>query len=203
MPQKGSRSIVVGIDFGPGGDKAILEGAKRVAEGQATELHAVHVLDWSKVCDHPATAPFSKEEEFLEQGPRGIRQRVEDIIRSQAIALPGEALWVHARIGETVDVLLQVAVECDADLIVVGSHARPRLARLLGSVSELLVRMATRAVLVARSDEHSMLLIKTERPAPPFSAGKVPACMAEPSIAGECGSVLGTLPAIERRDIDA
>jgi nucleotide-binding universal stress UspA family protein len=190
--QESNRSIVVGVDFGPGGDKAILEGVTRVAEGRATQLHAVHVLDPSNPSDPLVVPALISEALFLEHGPCAIRERVEEIARSEALPLSPEALQVYARIGNTADTLLQVVAECDAELIVVGSHAQPRLERLLGSVSALLVRTAACTVLIARSEGHSMLLLKTERPALPFGAGQE-----------LCSSVLCALPAVERRDVDA
>ncbi|UEP37889.1 universal stress protein [Burkholderia ambifaria] len=49
------------------------------------------------------------------------------------------------------DVLARAAAECDADLIVMGTHGRRGLRRaLLGSVVEALVRIADRPVLVVR-----------------------------------------------------
>lgn len=181
MVPEGSRSVVVGVDFGPGGDQAILEGVKRVAEGQATELHAVYVLDPSEGPTPGAPTGLFSEEKFLEQGPWAIRHRVDEIARSQAATLLPNALQVHARIGKTVDILLQLAADYDADLIVIGSHARRPFHRLLGSVAELLVRTAACNVLVASSKDHSMLLPRTQRPAPSYRPGEVPAARSEPA----------------------
>ncbi|RQS63275.1 universal stress protein [Burkholderia sp. Bp8984] len=54
--------------------------------------------------------------------------------------------------GENVsDVLARAAAECDADLIVMGTHGRRGFRRMfLGSVAESLVRIADRPVLVVR-----------------------------------------------------
>nr|WP_175803124.1 universal stress protein [Burkholderia anthina] len=54
--------------------------------------------------------------------------------------------------GEDVsDVLARAAAECDADLIVMGTHGRRGVRRAwLGSVAESLVRIADRPVLVVR-----------------------------------------------------
>jgi nucleotide-binding universal stress UspA family protein len=179
MSQAPGRSIVVGVDFGPGGDDAIVEGVKRIAEGWATELHGVHVLDPNDVFDHPAMPALFGEEKFLEQAPQVIRQRIEEVARVRAAAVPPQALRIHARIGKTVEVLLQMAADYEADLIVVGTHERRGLERLLGSVSELLVRDATCSVLVARSTDHSRRP-KTERPVPAYRPGEEPSPRAEP-----------------------
>jgi nucleotide-binding universal stress UspA family protein len=181
MFPEGKRAVVVGVDFGPGGDQAILEGVKRVAEGQATELHAVHVFD-PRECPSPAAMPgLFTEKRFLELGPWAIRNRVDEIARSQSATLLPNALQAHARICRTVDILLQLAADYDADLIVIGSHARQPVHRLLGSVAELLVRTAACDVLVASSKDHSMLLPRTQRPAPSYRPGELPAARTGPA----------------------
>lgn len=56
---------------------------------------------------------------------------------------------VVVRVGNPVEVVLAVAEELDADLIVLGTHARRGLGRaLLGSVAESIMRRSRCAVLV-------------------------------------------------------
>lgn len=179
MAQTPKRSIVVGIDFGPGGDDAIAESVKLVAEGWATTLHGVHVLDPTDMFDHPAMPALIMEEQFLELTPQAIRKRIDEVAHSRATPLPPHELQIHARIGETVDVLLQAAADYDADLIVVGTRQRRGFERLSDSVSELLVRNAMCTVLVARPKDHSRLA-KTERPVLPYGPGEEPSPRAEP-----------------------
>jgi nucleotide-binding universal stress UspA family protein len=55
--------------------------------------------------------------------------------------------------GHPDQALPKIAVEVGADLIVVGTHGRTGLARLfLGSVAEMVARLADRSVVVARGD---------------------------------------------------
>jgi nucleotide-binding universal stress UspA family protein len=174
MSQKKARSVVVGVDFSPCGDDAILESVRMVAAGWATELHAVHVLDPSDVIDHPSLPALVTEERVLEQAPGILRERVQKIARVEGLSVPDGALKVHARLGKAADALSQVAADYDADLIVVGTHKRQGLERmLLGSVSELLVRTANCPVLVARPKDHSKRP-RTERPAAPYPNGQAP-----------------------------
>ena len=71
--------------------------------------------------------------------------------------------------------LLDHVERSGADLIVVGSHSRQGVERLLGPVSELLVRTATCSVLVASSKSHSMIFHKAEHSSPSYPRGEVPA----------------------------
>ncbi|WP_244097095.1 universal stress protein [Burkholderia ambifaria] len=80
-----------------------------------------------------ATAISDAETAFRRSGIRGI------------------AKTIDACGADISDVLARAAAECDADLIVMGTHGRRGLRRaLLGSVAESLVRIADRPVLVVR-----------------------------------------------------
>ena len=83
--------------------------------------------------DKAAIAVSDAETAFRLSGVRGIAQTIDAC-------------------GENVsDVLARAAAECDADLIVMGTHGRRGVRRaLLGSVAESLVRIADRPVLVVR-----------------------------------------------------
>ncbi|MBU9618545.1 universal stress protein [Burkholderia multivorans] len=83
--------------------------------------------------DEAAIAVSDAETAFQLAGVRGIAQTIDAC-------------------GENVsDVLARAAAEYDADLIVIGTHGRRGVRRLLlGSVAESLVRIADRPVLVVR-----------------------------------------------------
>ena len=176
MSQKPGRTVVVGVDFSPCGDDAILEAVRMVAAGSASTLHALHVLDPNDVIDHPSLPALITEERVLEQAPGILRERIQKLARGEMLALPQHALKVHARIGKTADVITQLAADYDADMIVVGTHKRRGIDRLLlGSVAEQLVRTADCPVLVARPKDHRRP--KTERPAPAYAPGEAPAAL--------------------------
>ncbi|MFP3504855.1 universal stress protein [Burkholderia sp. SIMBA_062] len=83
--------------------------------------------------NNAATAVSDAEAAFRLSGVRGI------------------ARTIDACGADISDVLARAAAECDADLIVMGTHGRRGLRRaLLGSVAESLVRIADRPVLVVR-----------------------------------------------------
>lgn len=132
--------IVIGMDLEDVGDLALAEGL-RVGEPLSAELHAVHVVPTPT---RPDTEALS---EVLDAALACLRERVEQI----AVSSPIE-VRLHVRFGDPVAALQQVAVDYDADVIVVGTHARRGVARaVLGSVAESLVRTAKLPVLVARA----------------------------------------------------
>jgi nucleotide-binding universal stress UspA family protein len=69
----------------------------------------------------------------------------------------GDRVVTHARIGDASSTLLQMAVDYDADVLIVGTHARRGVDRLmLGSVAERLVREARCPVLIARPKQQEL-----------------------------------------------
>ncbi|QRR10164.1 universal stress protein [Burkholderia sp. MS455] len=85
--------------------------------------------------DRAATAVADAETAFRLCGVRGTAQTIDAC-------------------GENVaSVLARAAADCDADLIVMGTHGRRGVRRaLLGSVAESLLRTADRPVLLVRDD---------------------------------------------------
>lgn len=180
MSQEQAKRIVVGVDFDVCGDDAIVEGIKMVAAGRAAELHAVYVLDPGDVVDDAEMPALFTAERVLEEAPSVVRTRIEKLARASGLSLSKDRVFAHARIGKAALAIAQVAVDYDADLIVVGTHRRRGLDRLLlGSVAEHLVRNARCPVLVARPKDYSSST-KSDRPEPPYAPGQAPAPHADP-----------------------
>jgi nucleotide-binding universal stress UspA family protein len=177
---KEGRRIVVGVDFDVCGDDAIIEAIKLVASGWATRLHALHTLDPAEVLDDPSMPALTTEERVLEDGPDALRRRIAEVAEDAELSLPESALFVHVRLGKAAETLQQFAVDYDADLIVVGTHKRRGLERLLlGSVAQYLTRNASCPVLVARPKDHAKQQ-KTVLPDLPYAPGEEPAAQPAP-----------------------
>lgn len=140
--------IVVGVDFDKPGDDALAEALRMARENANDELHVVHVVkmrgDDAKSIDRAADEMQARANE--------LRVRVVDVC---ATVFPNEEweqeLVYHVRLGDPADALHQVAIDYEANLVVVGTHARSGIEKLLlGSVAEKLVRIAQLPVLVAR-----------------------------------------------------
>lgn len=158
--------IVVGVDLSETGDHALRE-AMRLCQCQpGSELHPTYVI-FAERSLHDASEISGLDRQLpvrLEQ----LQAHVTKICQPEqkAGALSQEIVF-HIRIGEPADALHQVAVDVDADLIVVGTHARRGIEKvLLGSVAQSLVQMACVPVLVARP-KHLTGLPHTERPDAP------------------------------------
>ena len=159
------KRIVVGVDFDTPGDLAMREAIELARELRGSELHPVHVL--------PAPDQRGRAEHLdvlshlLGQAADELRERA--LWVAQGVDQTGaweQRVTTHVRFGDPAAVLRQVAIDVDADWIVVGTHARVGLSRLmLGSVAEALLKIAPVPVIIAREVQKDVAE-KTERPEP-------------------------------------
>ncbi len=174
MTEAKAKIVVVGVDFQRCGDEAILAALRMLNEGSASEVHMLHVLDPRDVIDDPQMPLLQTEEEVLERGPGILRSRVEQLASVHGLLFNHERVVSHVRVGRAVETLLQMTVDYDADLLVISTHSRHGIDRLvLGSVAEALVRKAHCPVLVARATDYAGLE-KTARPDAPYAPGEAP-----------------------------
>ncbi|MDW8246967.1 MAG: universal stress protein [Sandaracinaceae bacterium] len=158
--------IVVGIDFGPSGDEAFRMGIELAREMPNAELHLVHVVvERSK---SPSAERLAVDERAAEEAVKILKEYIEGK-RASYTGLPFERPLVqHVRFGDPAEAIHQVAVDVDADLIIVGTRGHKGLKRLmLGSVSERLVKLAHAPVLVARPKDYTGLERSITRPEAP------------------------------------
>jgi len=153
MTETKTKTIVVGMDLEEEGDLALVQ-AIRMAAQTGAALHVVHVIPVRRDTEVLADA--------LELGMARLRERVGPLVMSA----PAE-IRLHVGLGDPAMELHQVAVDVDADLLVVGTHARRGVARMvLGSVAEKLVRTARLPVVVAREKSFDDLERRREPDAP-------------------------------------
>jgi nucleotide-binding universal stress UspA family protein len=163
-PQARPQRIVVGVDMAQTG-KAALHDAMKLARLTPTELHVTHVVRVEKnLHDARKLDDLSLE---LQDRLRALREHVEGVCEpTEGESAFTQEIIFHVRLGDAAQALHQVAIDVDADLIVIGTHGRRGLDKLLlGSVAEELVRTAHLPVLVARPRE-LLDLRKSERPDP-------------------------------------
>lgn len=139
--------ILIAVD----GSAASFDAARTgfdLAEALSAEVKTVYAVE--------PPVPYSGDtglppDELLQVATRDD-EAVIDALR-RAVHVPEGASHL-VRAGEPADVILKIAKEWPADLIVIGSHGRSGVARLLfGSVAESVVRRATCPVLVVREGQ--------------------------------------------------
>ncbi len=143
------RTVVAAIDFDEAGAIALREAARLTAGG---DLHVVHVLD-------AAPARSDTAIERVAEDLREVPARIRRYLTEQGVT---GASFAHVRVpgeGDVAEAIQQLAVDVDADVIVVGAHDdEGALHRLLhASVAEALARRAHCPVVVARPKDYHAL----------------------------------------------
>lgn len=134
-------SVVVPVDFSSESLEAVVLALELVAA--PTALHLVHVL--------PALEPTEPGVIWSTIDNTGRLHHAEQALRQRVDATPAAGAQVAARIGDPGHEIADHAAEVKAELIVLPSHGRTGLARvLLGSTAERVVRLAHCPVLVLR-----------------------------------------------------
>ncbi len=122
-------------------------GMNAVMTGASCSRHAGAKLDVVTVVE-AVMMPLGIETAAVhdETYARDLRERVQGQLE-EAGATDSE---LHVRDGLAAPAITQLAEELDADLIIVGAHPRPAVARfLVGSTAERVLRLAHRPTLVA------------------------------------------------------
>jgi nucleotide-binding universal stress UspA family protein len=153
--------VLAAIAFDQTGDQALREGVRQARLRDACELHLVHVVPQS-------SAEPASNEAALALISEQLKSRVTELSSARPLKITA-----HIRVGTAASAVLQTAADIDADLIVVGTHKRSSLERLvLGSVAEHVLRDAHCPVLVAMPKDYlSATQAETIEPA-------CPACLA-------------------------
>jgi nucleotide-binding universal stress UspA family protein len=148
------KRILVALDGSPSAQRALAEAVK-LAKLSGGVIEALCVVDRGKWPD--AEGRSEPEPADLSQEAASVAMAEAEKLFSEA-HVRGKVRAIDAYAESIPAVLARAADECEADLIVMGTHGRRGVKRfLLGSVAETLVRTAERPVLVVRHDssEHS------------------------------------------------
>lgn len=144
------QTIVVGTDGSQTAARA-LETAFELARAWDAELHVV-----------TAYRPLTDREVYERQ--RGLTPKAEEQVDeaveardllgrvARSAAEKGVRIRVHADLGSAGEILVGVAAETGADLIIVGNRGMSGLRRVLGSVPNYVTHHAPCSVLVVRTE---------------------------------------------------
>lgn len=139
-----SRYIVVGIDFGEPSVTAARWVAAHLINGEELVLaHAICVPDPPRFLRglHAPVGPL------IEDARRGAEVRMREL----SPTLGAARIWPEIRNGRPDEVLIDIALEYRADLVVVGPHGdRPGMWKLLGGTAERVTWRVLSPVLLAR-----------------------------------------------------
>jgi nucleotide-binding universal stress UspA family protein len=147
--------IVVGVDLSEESNLALDQAITIGSRTARSELHVVHVVSTVlpvPSVDYPAAAPVS-----LASAGERLRSHVDARLAeheadfSSPYSRRPERVVCHIRLDAPSEEIAQLAADLEADLVVVGTHGRRGIGRLiLGSVAEGVVRAAPCPVFVVR-----------------------------------------------------
>jgi nucleotide-binding universal stress UspA family protein len=166
--------IVVATDYSETGELAFDQAMELAAGRPGTELHVLHVLPYGL----PALAPeldlrapgstIPAIDDAAQQLIAHVEKRVDDFMAAHP-ARPDTMFRAvpHLRLDTPALEIAQLATDLEADLVVVGTHGRRAIARLiLGSVAEVAVRLSPCPVLVVRPKASPVPAPTIEPPCP-------------------------------------
>lgn len=133
------RVILSPVDFDEN-SLAALNLARQMAMDHSAIIHVLHVVPSVLAPDEASAAYTSREHE--------IEARLQQIARERLTGLQHQ---IHAPVGDTAKIIVQMAQDLHADLVVIATHGRTGLQHLfLGSVAERVVRESPCPVLTMR-----------------------------------------------------
>jgi nucleotide-binding universal stress UspA family protein len=145
------RKILVPIDGSPTSTRGLAE-AIRLAQDQGAALRLVHVLDELIVTPGAETVVYlDNTVDLLREAGEQILAKAKTLV--QEAGLEAESVMREIMGGRAADSVVAEAKSWGADLIVLGTHGRRGVGRLvMGSDAEEVVRTARVPVLLVRSD---------------------------------------------------
>ncbi|MEZ4390300.1 MAG: universal stress protein [Polyangiales bacterium] len=146
--------VVVGMDMEAAGEAALYEALRLARFGTEEHLHLVHVLST------PGAARTERALQELDARLEAAPAKFRDYLIALSERMPqtgARAVTLHVRAGVASTELHQVAIDVNADLIVVGTHNRQGLAKmLLGNTAQDLLQIAHCPVMVVRPKDFSV-----------------------------------------------
>ena len=142
--------IVVPTDFSGGSEDAWAP-AQRIAEAVGSEIVLVHVFVEPPSYGE-ASLPVDSAWQVIESARKWVEQELEKW--AGAAKEKGISVRTFVRTGSPYQGIVDLATDERADLVVMGTHGRSGMSRiLLGSVADRVIRLAPCPVLTVRKPE--------------------------------------------------
>jgi nucleotide-binding universal stress UspA family protein len=146
-------SILAAIDFSDTSSLVVQEAVELARRKHAAQLHFLHV-NATPMDDAERDAQQAELLEWL-----GVR------LKGSAAVPQGVSVVGHLQSGDPAKLILEMAGDLSADMVVVGTHGRKGIQRLLlGSVAAAVVKDCGCPVLVVRAKVHDHPSLRVEPP---------------------------------------
>ena len=142
--------ILVPIDGSDTSNSALKE-AITLAKDQRSTLRLFHVVDLTMTYSSVQAPHMPEHQDALQAEGQKVIVDASTLVRKEAIQYDSECITTFDK--HIYDSIAEEAKRWPADLIVIGTHGRRGVRRLLiGSVAEGLARVASKPVLLVRSE---------------------------------------------------
>jgi len=150
------KNILVATDFGEAADSALSYGKELAGRFGAT-LHVLNVVENFYVTTFGAETYAAFVPEMQRELETAARKRLDEVLIDSDGSGPATKAVVMTS-GSAAYAIVDYASEHSIDLIIMGTHGRGGLAKLMmGSVAERVVRISPCPVLTVRHPEHEFV----------------------------------------------
>lgn len=146
------RTIMLAVD-GSSSSKRAIEEAVRIASLARANVHAVYVVDKSALFNYGGYYDPQALLDALRSEGRAALAQVHEALGAAGLEGEEETIETESMADDVATCLQRHAERIGADLVVMGTHGRRGVPRLvLGSVSERFLRFSTCPVMLARAE---------------------------------------------------
>jgi nucleotide-binding universal stress UspA family protein len=146
------KRIVVPVDGSATAQKALVTALQMAREARGC-VHLVHVVEGMTSMAVPYGAYSGEVTEVMRQSGRNILDNALELARAEGV--PADTQLFDSFDDRLAEVVADSATRFNADLLVVGTHGRRGLGRvLMGSGAEQIIRLSPVPVLVLRSSQN-------------------------------------------------
>ncbi len=144
-------TILCPVDFSDASRKAV-QYAKEFASSMGSVVHLLNVVEPRPMAVDITLNYVPLEEDFEQAAEEDLQ------IIVQEFQLAGLKVESSIEIGNPSDVILDKSQDLDVNLLIMGSHGKKGLSRLImGSVAETVVRKANCPVLIVKAEEKEFI----------------------------------------------
>ncbi len=145
-------SILCPVDFSDASLKAVSY-AKEFAAVSGASIFLLHIVEPVPMPPVDTSLNYMEMEEVLEKAAK------EDLLALiKSMKAEGSNVEGTMEIGKAADIILEKAAELNANFIIMGSHGRKGLNRLImGSVADAVIRRSDCPVLIVKNSEKEFI----------------------------------------------
>jgi nucleotide-binding universal stress UspA family protein len=137
--------VLIALDYDPTAQK-VAESGYSFAKAMDADVILLHVISDPVYYSSPEYSPIMGFSGYMEMGPvkldviEGLKKASNDYLLKISQHLNDETIKTHVKEGDLAETILKTAKAQHADLIVMGSHSRKWLEKIvMGSVTELVL----------------------------------------------------------------